>query len=403
MNILYLCDEYPPGQHGGIGRSVQLLARELVKQGHKITVAGLYSLGYGGEAVFEDEGVKVYRFRFGLDSGFFASQQSRLVKIANRLLTDSGLREHDIKKSLTAYHKKLEEIITENRIDLVEMPDYNDYIRFCKSVVQFPKLTVPVIVKMHGSLTYTRGRQVAPQIVEMEQSVLNQATAVCAVSRYVAGNSAAWLGYQKQIEVLYNGIETQIPTNRIERNPNQVIYTGALVAMKGVYQLAKAWNLVIENRPDARLLILGKGPQQKVLDHLSSAAIKTVTFFGHLATDELYNHLMASAVSVFPSYSEAFSLAPLEAMACGTAVINSARTSGPELVDDSIDGLLVDPDNVEQLTQSILRLLNNPAECQKLAIKGNQKVIEKFGITNIAVKHIAFYNKVLDQVMNNGL
>ena len=63
MNILYLCDEYPPGQHGGIGTSVRSMARELVKQGHRVVVAGLYSPGYGGADEFVDNGVKVYRFQ----------------------------------------------------------------------------------------------------------------------------------------------------------------------------------------------------------------------------------------------------------------------------------------------------------------------------------------------------
>jgi glycogen synthase len=46
MNILYICDEYPPGPNGGIGSVVQNLARELVKQGHKVYVVGLYPIGY---------------------------------------------------------------------------------------------------------------------------------------------------------------------------------------------------------------------------------------------------------------------------------------------------------------------------------------------------------------------
>src|SRR5476651_1059807 len=107
MNILYLCDEYPPGHHGGIGTSVQLLARELVKQGHKVIVAGLYSLGYGGENKYEDEGVKIYRFRMGLDSKWFDDHQSMMVRISKRILRDTGIMEWDIKRSLVNYKKKL--------------------------------------------------------------------------------------------------------------------------------------------------------------------------------------------------------------------------------------------------------------------------------------------------------
>jgi glycogen synthase len=47
MNILFICDEYPPGRHGGIGTVVQLTARALVSQGHNVVVAGFYDWAYG--------------------------------------------------------------------------------------------------------------------------------------------------------------------------------------------------------------------------------------------------------------------------------------------------------------------------------------------------------------------
>jgi glycosyltransferase involved in cell wall biosynthesis len=399
MNILYLCDEYPPGRHGGIGTAVRLVARQMVKYGHKTVVAGLYSPGYGGEDQFDDEGVTVYRFRRGLDSKWFGDQQSLPVRLSNRLLKDSGIMEWDIKRSLAAYKRKLEKIIIDYRIDIIEMPDYNDYIRFCNSYVPFPSLSVPVVVKMNGSLTYftkEAGKKVPPHIVKMEQTILNQAAAVASASRYTADKSAIYLSYADEIEVVYNGIDTGIPAGNYSRDPKQVIFTGTLVAKKGIYQLAKAWNIVYKSRPDARLLVLGKGDQESVTAYLTKEAKETVTFLGHVETEKLYGYLDQSAISVFPSYAEAFALAPLEAMACGTAVINSNRTSGPELIQDHVTGLLTDPDDTGQIASAILYLLDNPAVCEQLAKAGNQSVTENFGIEKITHRHIEFYNKVLN-------
>ena len=73
MNILYICDEYPPGRNGGIGTMVQVLGRELVKQGHNVYVAGLYSYRYGGNNFEEDKGVKVWRLRYGLNLFFMGN------------------------------------------------------------------------------------------------------------------------------------------------------------------------------------------------------------------------------------------------------------------------------------------------------------------------------------------
>jgi len=399
MNILYLCDEYPPGPHGGIGTYVQLIARQMVKLGHKVTVAGLYSRGYGGIDEFEDEGVKVFRYRWGIDAKWFENQQSLSVRVVNRVFADAGITQRDIKNSLAAYQKKLEHVIAIEQIDIIEMPDYNDYIRFCSSYVPFPELSVPVVVKLNGTITYFNkeaGKPVAPHVLKMEQHVLNRAAAVSSASAYTAGKSADYLSYNKPIRVLYNGIDTNIANeSNLKRSNKQVVFTGSLVEKKGVFQLAKAWNIVMKQVPDARLLILGKGPAGKVATFLQEYAKSSVTFKGHVNKDELYTCLAHSAVAVFPSYAEAFALAPLEAMTCGTAVINSNRTSGPELIDDGVNGLLIDPDNVEQLASAIISLLNEPEKRQQLALAGNEKVKQCFDIDIVARQTLQFYQEVL--------
>lgn len=398
MNILYLCDEYPPGRHGGIGTSVRLLARQMAKLGHGVVVAGLYGPGYGGENQFDDEGVKVYRFCRGFDFDLLADEASLVARIVMRFLKGSGLLQRDIIKRLAVYQNQLEDIIKKYNIDIVEMPDYNDYVRFCKNVVLFPGLSVPVVVKLHGNLTYFKneaGQPVPDHILLMEQNILNKASAVSSVSKYTADKSAAYLSFHKQITVLYNGIDTSVVPATIAKKPDQVIFTGTLVEKKGIYQLAKAWNIVHKANPDARLLVLGKGPQQRVKECLSADAKPSVTFLGHVAAKELYRRLQESSISVFPSYAEAFSLAPLEAMACGTAVINSNRTSGPELIDHDISGLLIDPDNTEQIASAIIYLLNNPVVCMRLAKNGNDAVKERFEIGKIALENIEFYKSVL--------
>ena len=404
MNILYLCDEYPPGKHGGIGTLVQLLARQMVRMGNTVVVAGLYAPGYGGEDEFDDEGVEVFRFRRGFDYSFLGDETSSPAKIVIRLLKDSGLLERDIKKNLSVYGEKLKQLIAHYDIGIVEMPDYNDYIRFCKTFVPFPILPVPVVVKLNGSLTYFKreaGLKVAPCILKMEQLVLNQAAAVSSASEYTAIKSAEYLSYRKSIRVLHNGINTDLPSFNISKNLKQVIFTGTLVEKKGIFQLARAWNIVHQAEPDAQLLVLGKGDKQKVIACLDADTVSTVDFSGHVPKEELYKKLSASTIAIFPSYAEAFALAPLEAMACGTTVVNSNRTSGRELVDHEINGLLIDPDNIDQIATSIIYLLRNPNVCARLAKAGNEKVKAEFEIGKIAVKNLRFYREVLKDKGSN--
>jgi glycosyltransferase involved in cell wall biosynthesis len=368
------------------------------KLGHNVVVAGLYPLGYGEEDEFTDEGVKVYRFRLGLDAKWFNDQQSLKMRIVKRLLKHTGILQRDIEKSLLRYQNTLEQIITKHQIDLVEMPDYNDYVKFCYSFVPFPKLSIPMVMKLHGSITYfarEANKKTPSAWFKTEYANLKQAAAVISVSRYTADKSAEYFSYSDKIEVIYNGINTDIPDSLMSKNPLQVIFTGSLVEKKGIYQLAKAWNIVNSKRPDARLLVLGKGDQEKVMGLLNDDSKSTVSFKGHVPSGELFDYLSESSIGVFPSYSESFGLAVLEAMLCGNAVVNSRRTAGPELVDDRENGLLIDPDNTEEIATAILYLLDNPDRCAGLAKNGVQKVKTCFDINNIAIQNQQFYNRIL--------
>ena len=275
MNILYLCDEYPPGRIGGIGTAVQTLAREMVRQGNKVIVAGFYDWGFAGEEQFEDKGVKVFRFRRGLASGIFRRQDSLMVRVLYKVLNKSGVFQWDIKRSIKKYKLFLDELIKTYAVDIVEMPDYNDYMRFCNSYVPFPKLSVPTIIKLHGSLVYfmeEAGKDVPANIRSMERALLDQANGVTSVSKYTAEKTAKYLQYDKAIPVLYNGIE-ELKQIGVEKVANRVIFAGSLAEKKGIYQLLKAWNLVHEIIPEAQLFVYGKGRVDRISKLLNEQAI----------------------------------------------------------------------------------------------------------------------------------
>ena len=90
-----------------------------------------------------------------------------------------------------------------------------------------------------------------------------------------------------------------------------------------------------------------------------------VIFTGYLDADDL-PYLMSGAVAfVFPSLYEGFGLPPLEAMACGTPVIASNRSSLPEVVGEA--GILIDPTTAKAWQDAMQTLLTQPAERERLA------------------------------------
>lgn len=93
-----------------------------------------------------------------------------------------------------------------------------------------------------------------------------------------------------------------------------------------------------------------------------------VRFLGGIPNDELVYLYNAASAFVFPSFYEGFGLPPLEAMACGTPVITSNVSSLPEVVGDA--ALLINPENVDELTVAMSRVLADEKLRREMRDKG---------------------------------
>ena len=398
MNILLICDEYPPGKHGGIGTAVRLQANALSRLGHNVYVAGLYEWGYGEQDMYDDNGVQVFRFRMGLASGIFKKQDALWVRALYKLLHLTGIFQWDIQRSLKKYKKEIEALISRHKIDIIEMPDFHNYRRYCKNYVEPVRFTVPTIVKVHGSITYIakeNSTAVPAHIYDMEKQMFQNASAICSVSKYGGDKVKKYFELDNDYHVIHNGIDTAKLTPVDVKDEHKVVFTGTLNENKGIYQLMKAWNIVADKNKNARLHIYGKGPVQKIKSLLSANAKDTVQFLGHVDHATLFHELGTAGVCIFPSYAENFALAPMEAMASGAAIVYTKRASGAELINDGVDGLLVDPDDVEGIADSILKLLSNKNIRDRIAKMGQEKVVKEFDINVIAREHIDYYTSIL--------
>ena len=86
----------------------------------------------------------------------------------------------------------------------------------------------------------------------------------------------------------------------------------------------------------------------------------------------------------------------IEAMSLGAPVICSASGPGPELVDDGVNGILVDPASTAQLEQAILKLLNTPLSAVSLGEAGRRKVMNDFTLKACTTKTLNYYQSLLD-------
>lgn len=394
MNILFICDEYPPGLNGGIGSITQSLANAMVKEGHNVFVAGLYPVEYGSADYEDDNGVKVWRLRYQ-----HYLPKNNLLKQVNRNLPGFIKKKLRNYKSYELFITFITNLIAKEKIDIIEMPDWNTFIYDIGIDSKIPSFKVPLVVKFHCSRSYLNaelGLPIRKKWLDIDRNIFNRGDALAAVSRYTAEQTNKLFNAQKSIRVLYNGIEIQNKNHSQERLQNLVFFSGTLVKNKGVFSLMKAWNIVLKHIPDAELIVFGKGNINALKKILDPDAVSSVVFKGHQPKSQLLDTLSKATVAVYPSYTEAFSMAPLESMSMACPTIFTSRASGKEVIEDGITGFLVDPDDIEQIAGKILLILQSKELEKSIGEAGKAEVSKKFDIRTSVSEHLKFYQETIN-------
>lgn len=177
----------------------------------------------------------------------------------------------------------------------------------------------------------------------------------------VARWARTWIG-RRPVVVIPNAVAapaTAIPP--IERRRPRIVAMGRLSPEKGFDVLIRAFAQLAPWYPDWTLQILGTGRQREPLERLAETlgVRDNVQWLGWVERPEAI--LLDASVFVLPSRYEGFPNALLEAMACGLPCIASDCDSGPaEIIRDGLDGLLVPPDNVEALANTLRQLVADP-------------------------------------------
>jgi glycosyltransferase involved in cell wall biosynthesis len=176
-------------------------------------------------------------------------------------------------------------------------------------------------------------------------------------------------------KVIYNGVDTDVFFPREElRQPKTIFFVGRFDPEKGVLQLVRAFERVLETHPDATLRIAGTtgfGTHQETsyvravreaADTLTRTKGADIRFLGYIHHDQQLPELFQkAAIFACPSiFQEPFGLVNAEAMACATPVVGSRRGGIPEVLGSA--GRLVDPEDIEALAAAITNLLADPGE-----------------------------------------
>jgi glycogen(starch) synthase len=375
MNICFICNEYPPAPYGGIGNGTRLLSRALVRAGHKVRVVGVYREKHAGTGFEMDQGVEVYRIPLPQRDAFSIRARVKLFQMVS---------------GWAAKHE----------IDIVEVPDPEGW------AAGWPALAVPLTGRIHGSVAYFADemeRSCSKLTYFVERASLRRANCWSSVSGYAENKTRKIFGLQTKGTVLYPAVQLPEPASWESRSANRVVYAGTLTLKKGILSLVKAWPLVRKQSPGAELHVFGKEttavngqPMSAfLLSHVDEDAKSSIVFHGHAPKTELVDALRTSRAAVFPSYAEAFAATPMEAMAEGCPTVYSSRTSGRELMEHGVDGLLIDPDKLEEIANALLLLLRDEAFARRIGEAGREKIRRQFTDDKVVTDLIGYYTQCI--------
>ena len=375
MHIVYLCGEYPPNRGGGVGTFTRTIARGLVEEGHQVTVFGFSRQPI--ETIENDRGVNVVRL------------PAVYLPVVNPFINGFTLQ----KRIKAHFRSQKIDIIEGQEMSLIGLSDHSCGVR---------------IIRMHGGhhfFSETLGQKPALGRRWLERLSFHHADHLCAVSKFVADKTRALLKLgARPIELLYNSVDTKRfkPLSLDLEQENLIFFAGTICEKKGIRQLVMAMPEILNEVPNARLLVAGRDSRdpktgefytERLISIVSPQIANRISFLGPVANDKMPDWIGQAAVCVYPSLMESLGIVSLEGMACGKAVVASETGPGPELIDDGVDGLLCDPYDPHSIADKVITLLKNSELRENLGRSARKTVETKFSLDVMITKNIDFYRR----------
>jgi len=207
---------------------------------------------------------------------------------------------------------------------------------------------------------------------------------ICVIHNGVSGR--AFDGHQRRCKV-------RAGLGLVEAQP-AIGIVARLDPVKNHSALLRAMRSVLEHVPDARLFVIGDGPQRGALESLAIelAIAPTVVFLG--ARDDVPDLLAALDLFVLPSLTEGLSLTLIECCAAGKPIVATDVGGNPEVIRDGENGLLIPPDDDRALATAIMRLLTDPDLAASIGQAGRARFEAEFTLDAMTSRYRDLYESI---------
>lgn len=388
--------ELPPHNSGGLGVACYQLAQALSTKDVDLEFVLPYQ---------NSDSPDFMKLTAARPAGVQEIFKSGIAYDSYKYVYEDGREEwHDIFSQALLYERAVEQMADSTEFDLVHA---HDWLTFRAAMRLKQRTGCPIILHVH-SIEPDRagGRHGNPLVREIEETALMMADHILAVSDYTRKSIHAAYGVPlKKIEVVHNSIDGAIFEDVSEDNTYRYLQTlkgqgyriitnvGRLTVQKGLPNLLRAAQLVIQRQPKTMFVIVGSGDQYEELIQLSAdlGIGKNVLFTGFQRGKAWRDAFAIADLFVMPSVSEPFGLTPLEAAMYGAPSLISKQSGVSEVLHSC---LRVDFWDIDEMANQMIAAVRSEALTQQL-LEGAQEQVRTMSWQRAADKIHEIYRQHL--------
>ena len=385
LRILTVTTSYPRSSGDFSGHFVHALAAALVSRGHQVTVLAPHAKGLAPEE--ECDGVRVVRFRYA---------PAMLERVAYGAGIPTNLKRDLLAVlALPAFAAGLRAAVRAHagEADVV-------HVNWAPTAALAGRALAGsrAVLTLHGSdatlarsgggmwrrlLVAGLARATRVVVVATEQATFLRGSGLLAASPSVIPSGVA--------PALLERAETTA-----EHEGFEFLFAGRLVPEKGVKELLDAFARMARTHPDARLTLMGSGPEEDALrERVQAGALgEVVQFLGAVPHAEALDAIESADAFVLPSHAEGSPLSVTEALALGTPVIATRVGALPELLGAA--GLIVEKNDVAGLARAMVRVMEDRGLVEQLVREGRERIAARYTWPAVALAYERVFAEALD-------
>jgi glycogen(starch) synthase len=413
LRIGFFVWEYPPNLVGGLGTYAEYITRKFVELGHDVTV---FTLNGGDLKTNETlNGVKVHRPMIADASNIFpmfVTEDLRKWGTNIRLFNDIFIY------NILSATKLINQLVKKEneKFDIVCV---HDWLSSIAGIIVKNETKIPVVFHVHSTEWGRSGDQGSEVVSHLELMTAQLADHIITVSNAMRDDLTRHGWPEQKISVVWNGVDPErYDPNKcdvediekirakynIGKDEHVLLFLGRLTWVKAVRNLIQAMPLILKEYPHTKLIILGKGEEQKdIVETANRLGIedKIICRFEFVPEEERILHYAASDVCIFPSIYEPFGIVSLEAMSMAKPVVVGAHgvvgfreqvlSSGSDQ-----NGMHVNGEDPADIAWGVTEVLKDPARAKMWGENGRKRVLQYFTWKKVGEQTLQIYQALRD-------